>query len=42
MECEDPRLFDEWVARWGDLVEFEIVPVVTSAEASASLARPPL
>lgn len=35
MECEDPRLFEEWVARWEDLVDFEIVPVVTSDEATA-------
>ena len=35
MECEDPRLFEEWVARWEDLVDFEIVPVVTSEEAAA-------
>ena len=32
MECDDPRLFQEWIARWGDLVDFEIVPVVPSAE----------
>lgn len=35
MECEDARLFGEWVARWEDLVDFEIVPVVTSGEATA-------
>ena len=32
MECDDARLLQEWVAFWGDLVEFEIVPVVSSAE----------
>lgn len=37
MECEDPRLFDEWVSSWQDLVEFEIVPVVSSTEAANSL-----
>ncbi|HYP01149.1 MAG TPA: DUF3303 family protein [Pyrinomonadaceae bacterium] len=37
MECEDPRLFDEWVSRWQDLVEFEIVPVVSSTEAANSI-----
>lgn len=36
MECDDVRLFDEWVARWDDLVEFEIVPVRTSEEAAAT------
>lgn len=38
MECEDPRLFREWVERWEDLVEFEIVPVVTSREAAERIA----
>jgi hypothetical protein len=34
METDDPTLLDEWTARWSDLVEFEVVPVITSAEAS--------
>jgi hypothetical protein len=34
MECDDPVLFEQWVARWEDLVDFEIVPVVTSREAA--------
>ena len=34
MECDDPRLFARWTAQWADLVEFEIVHVVSSAEAS--------
>ena len=33
MECEDPRLFQEWVDNWKDLAEFEIIPVTSSAEA---------
>ena len=28
MECADPKLFQQWIAAWGDLMEFEIVPVV--------------
>jgi len=35
MECDDRRLLDEWMASWRDLVEFEVFPVITSAEASA-------
>jgi hypothetical protein len=34
METDDPALFDEWIARWSDLGEFEVVPVIGSAEAS--------
>lgn len=37
MECEDRQLMAEWTARWEDLVEFEVVPVVTSAEAIAAV-----
>lgn len=38
MACDDPLLFEQWIARWQDLVEFEVVPVITSAEAAAALA----
>jgi hypothetical protein len=36
MECDDRALLDQWMAAWADLVEFEVVPVVTSAEAAAA------
>jgi hypothetical protein len=35
METEDPSLFDEWIAEWADLAEFEVVPVIYSAAAAA-------
>lgn len=35
MECEDLVLLDEWMANWADIVNFEVHPVVTSAEAAA-------
>jgi hypothetical protein len=35
METDDPALFDEWTAAWSDLATFEIIPVITSAEAAA-------
>jgi hypothetical protein len=35
METDDPSLFGAWMARWDDLAGFEVVPVLTSAEASA-------
>jgi hypothetical protein len=34
MEYEDESLLREWIAQWEDLVEFEIVPVITSAAAA--------
>jgi len=33
MQTEDFALFDQWIDHWRDLMEFEIVPVRTSAEA---------
>jgi hypothetical protein len=36
METDDPSLFEAWIAAWSDLVDFEVVPVISSAEASAS------
>jgi hypothetical protein len=35
MEADEPELFDGWVAEWSDVGEFEIVPVIGSAEAAA-------
>ena len=35
MECDDRALLDRWIAAWADLVDFEVVPVVSSAEAAA-------
>jgi hypothetical protein len=34
METEEPGLFDRWSACWDDLVDFEVVPVLASAEAA--------
>jgi len=39
MECDDPGLLQEWVLFWGDLVTFEIVPVVPSAATRALVER---
>ncbi|MGL5806454.1 MAG: DUF3303 domain-containing protein [Xenococcaceae cyanobacterium] len=32
MECDDPKLFQEWILQWQDLGEFEIIPIVSSKE----------
>lgn len=34
METEDPGLLEEWIANWSDLADFEILPVIGSAEAA--------
>ena len=38
MECDDPRLLEEWIAHWRDLVDFAVLPVMTSADAAAAIA----
>ena len=37
MECDDPRLLQEWMDQWSDLVDFEVIPVITSAEAASTI-----
>jgi hypothetical protein len=38
MESPDRALLNQWLAQWADLVDFEVVPVITSAEAAESVA----
>jgi len=38
MQCDDPKLLQQWTGHWQDLVDFEIVSVVTSKEATAAIA----
>ena len=36
METDDEELFNVWIARWDDLIDFEIVPVTPSPVAASS------
>jgi len=38
MEADDRRLFDEWMAHWSDLIDFEVHAVVPSKEAAERIA----
>jgi len=38
MEADDLALLETWMERWRDLVDFEVVPVRTSADAAAAIA----
>jgi Protein of unknown function (DUF3303) len=38
METDDPALLDQWLARWRDLVDPDVYPVITSAEAVERIA----
>ncbi|MGO8993760.1 MAG: DUF3303 domain-containing protein [Polyangiaceae bacterium] len=41
MECDDVKLLHEWADHWKDLMDFEIVPVLTSDAARAlALSKP--
>jgi hypothetical protein len=37
METEDPVLFRKWIEKWEDLVEFEVIPVVSAEEAKKTI-----
>jgi len=38
METHDRALLDRWLAQWSDLVDFEVYPVISSAEAAERIA----
>ena len=33
METDSPQLLTDWMANWNDLIDFEVHPVISSAEA---------
>ena len=35
MRTDDRALLDEWLANWADIVNFEVIPVITSPEAAS-------
>ena len=35
MECDELSLLEQWLANWSDLVDFDVIPVMTSADAVA-------
>lgn len=38
MECDDRALLEQWMSQWSDLVDFEVIPVTTSAAAAEAIA----
>jgi hypothetical protein len=38
METTDRSLLDQWIAKWSDLIDFEVHPVISSAEATERIA----
>lgn len=39
MECDNAGAIQEWVLAWGDLADFEVVPVVPSKETAELVNR---
>ena len=37
MECDEPSSLEQWLANWTDLVDFEVFPVMTSADAATAV-----
>jgi len=37
MRCDDRALLDAWMSSWIDLVDFEVIPVITSEAAAAAI-----
>ncbi len=37
METEDPALFDLWIEKWADLVDFEITPIRPGGDAAVQV-----
>jgi Domain of unknown function (DUF3303) len=38
METDNRLLLDEWITCWSDIVDFEVHPVISSAEATERIA----
>jgi len=38
MECDDPGMLEAWMANWRDITHFDVIPVITSAEAQTAVA----
>jgi Protein of unknown function (DUF3303) len=38
MDCDNEKVLDEWMSNWSDLVDFEVIPIITSEKANAAIA----
>ena len=38
METQNVKLFDPWIEKWRDIVDFEVVPVISSSEFNGPVA----
>ena len=42
MEADSIDKFEEWMNNWNDLIDFEIIPVITSQQAKEKILRNPV
>ena len=40
MESESPEKLMQWINNWKDLADFEVIPVISSAQAKAKVLSP--
>ncbi len=38
MDCDDRMVLDEWLSNWSDIVDFDVIPIITSENAAATIA----
>ena len=38
MESDDDDLLQQWMNQWKDIVDFQVIPIMTSADAAAAIA----
>ena len=38
MDCDDRVLLDQWMSNWNDIVDFEVIPIISSEKAAAAIA----
>ena len=38
MDAPDREALEEWMTRWRDLVDFDVIPVISSADAQTAIA----
>jgi Protein of unknown function (DUF3303) len=37
METDEPEKINQWISNWNDLADFEVIPVISSAEAKTKV-----
>jgi len=38
MDCDDRAFLDEWMSKWSDIADFEVIPIISSEKATTAIA----